>query len=376
MIRSYKFRLYPSKSQELEMKKHLWLAKSLWNELLAFVKEHYQIYGMFPTKGTMQLMAKNYGMYSQVQQNVAHKVIDAVWRMITLRKKGIDCGFPRFKSVDRMKSLHYPQNDNGFNLGNKLKVTPFGELSIVQHRKIKGDIKTLTIKREPTGKWFAIFTAEREARIRKNRGGKIGIDLGIKTLATLSNGKMIDNPHHLKEHEDKLAFLQRDMMNKKKGSANRSKARQKVALLHETVSNTRKDFLHKASKSLVSRYSKIAMEKLSAKDMSEDGLGKQINDAGWGMFANMISYKAEEAGSEIIFVDPKYTTQECSRCGVMSKKELWDRKHDCPACGLMMDRDVNAAKVILKRATAGHAGCNACGVGTLVPSVKQEANPL
>ena len=172
MIRSYKFRLYPSKSQELEMKKHLWLAKSLWNELLAFVKEHYQIYGMFPTKGTMQLMAKNYGMYSQVQQNVAHKVIDAVWRMITLRKKGIDCGFPRFKSVDRMKSLHYPQNDNGFNLGNKLKVTPFGELSIVQHRKIKGDIKTLTIKREPTGKWFAIFTAEREARIRKNRGGK------------------------------------------------------------------------------------------------------------------------------------------------------------------------------------------------------------
>ena len=201
------------------MKKHLWLAKSLWNELLAFVKEHYQIYGMFPTKGTMQLMAKNYGMYSQVQQNVAHKVIDAVWRMITLRKKGIDCGFPRFKSIDRMKSLYYPQLDKRFEMGNKLHVTPFGDLTIIQHRKIKGDIKTLTIKREPTGKWFAIFTAEREARIRKNRGGKIGIDLGIKTLATLSNGKMIDNPHHLKEHEDKLAFLQRDMMNKKKGSA-------------------------------------------------------------------------------------------------------------------------------------------------------------
>jgi len=374
MIITYKFRLYPSKLQDIEMRKHLWISKNLWNELLSFSKEQYQNYGLFPTKRTLQSMSKVTGLFSQTRQEVSHRVFESIMRVFKLRKKGIDCGFPRFKSFDRMKSLYYPQA--GFELGTKLKVTPFGELSIVKHRKIKGDIKTLSLKREPTGKWYAIFTAERDAKVKRNRGKAVGIDLGLKTFATLSNGKIVDNPRHLKEHEDKLAFLQRNLSRCKKGSNNRFKMKHRVALLHEMVANTRKDFLHKLSHSLVSRYSKIAMEKLASKEMSEDGLGKHINDAGWGMFANMIRYKAEEAGSKVIFVDPKYTTQECNRCGTLSKKELCDRRHDCPSCGLSMDRDLNAAKVILKRATAGYAGCNACGVEAIALSMNQEAHTI
>jgi len=363
MISAYKFRLYPNKIQETMMYRHLWLSKNLWNELLAFSKIHYQNYGLFPTKRTLQLMSKNYGIYSQTQRSISHRVSDSIMRVFKLRKKGIECGFPRFKSIERMKSLYYPQATQGFNLETKLKVTPFGEISIKQHRNIKGDIKTLSLKREPTGKWYAIFTAERDAKVKKNRGKAVGIDLGLKTFAILSNGKIVDNPHHLREQEDKLAFLQRNLSMCKKGSENRKKARYKVALLYEKIANTRKDFLHKLSHSLVSRYSKIAMEQLASQKMSEGVLGKHINDAGWSMFANMIRYKAEEAGSEAVFVDPKYTTQECSKCGTRSKKELCDRRHECSSCGLSMDRDLNAARVILNRATVGHIGCNVCGVG-------------
>ena len=374
MNRVYKFRIYPTKLQEIELKKHLWLSKNLWNNLLSFSKDHYQSYDLFPTKNTLQMMSKGEGMYSQTRQEVSHRVFESIMRIFKLRKKGIKCGFPRFKNIDRTKSLYYPQS--GFELNKKLSVTPFGELSIVKHRRIKGEIKTLSLKREPTGKWYAIFISEYEPKIKINKGKEIGIDLGLKSFATLSNGKIISNPKHLQKQEDKLAFLQRNLTRCKKGSHNRNKARYKVALLHEKVSNTRKDFLHKLSDKLTSRYSRIIMEDLQSKDMVENGFGKEINDTGWGMFANMIRYKAEEAGSEAVFVDPKYTTQECSKCGTRSRKTLAERTHKCPACGLKLDRDVNAAKVILKRATAGLVGCNACEVEAIASSMKQEAHTL
>ena len=274
-----------------------------------------------------------------------------------------------------MKSLVYPQA--GFSLDKKLKVTPFGKINIKKHREIKGKIKTLTLKREPSGKWFVCFCVEQEKKQpRINTGKEIGIDLGLKDFATLSNGIKINNPKHFKKWENKLAFIQRRKDRKKKGSKNRKKANLKIAQLHEKIANCRKDFLHKLSTNFVNTYSLIALEKLQSQKMAEQNFGKSINDAGWGMFANMLCYKAEEAGSKAVFVDPKYTTQECNRCGTLSKKELCDRRHNCPSCGLSMDRDLNAAKVILKRATAGYAGCNACGVGTIVPSMNQEVLTL
>jgi putative transposase len=162
--------------------------------------------------------------------------------------------------------------------------------------------------------------------------------------------------------------------------------KQRVALLHEKITNTRNDFLHKISTKLVNSYSFIALEKLQSKEMSKRipnklHLGKYITDAGWNMFANIISYKAEEAGCRVVFVDPKNTTKLCSNCGMIVEKELSERIHNCPSCGLSIDRDINAARNILIRAlligaTVGQTGSNACGDEAKALSLKQEAHIL
>ena len=363
MMKAYKFRIYPSKKQEMQMKEHLWIAKNLWNELLAYSKEHHQKIGKFPSKYELQKLVKGNGLYSQTQQTIAHKVSNSVFRVFKLKKKGVKCGFPRFKSIDGMKSLLYPQF--GFKLDKKLKVTPFGEISIKQHREIEGQIKTLTLKRESSGKWYAVFCIEQDKKGPKvpriNNGEQIGIDLGLITFATFSNGKRIKNPKHLKKYEDKLSLLQKELSKKKKGSNNRKKAKHKVAVLHERIANTRNDFLHKTSTSLVNDYSFIALEKLASKEMSEQNFGKQINDAGWNMFANMISYKAESAGCKVVFVNPRDTTKTCHICGNKRDMPLNERIYECENCGMIDDRDINASKNILKRATEGHSGGKACG---------------
>jgi putative transposase len=378
MMRAYKFRIYPSKEQEKLLNTHLWLAKNMWNELLDHCKQTYNDFGYFPTKNTLQLMVKDYGLYSQTQQEISHRVHNSVIRVFKLKKKGIKCGFPRFKSIERMKSLHYPQYEAGFWLDKKLKVTPFGEISIKKHREIKGKIKTLTLKRESSGKWFAIFCVETQKEIPKeNIGGAVGIDLGLKNLATLSNGEIIKHPHQFRKFEKGLAFIQRKFSRKKKGK-NRRKAKRKVSLIHEKIAEVRKDYLHKQANSLLSRYSFIAMEDLDIHSMAGEH-GKNIYDASWGMFTNIICYKAEEAGSRIVFVDAEGTTKMCSRCGEKTEKTLWDRVHKCPSCGLVLDRDINAARNILIKATEGHSGSNACNSleerdVAKAMSVKQEAH--
>ncbi|VVB65815.1 putative transposase [Candidatus Gugararchaeum adminiculabundum] len=373
-VRSYKFRVYPSKTQEKQMLQHLWLAKNLWNELLEHCKKMYEEFGYFPTKGTMQLMAKNCGLFSQTQQEISHRLYASVIRVFRMKQQGKICGFPRFKSFDRMKSLHYPQNGIGFHLEKKLRVNPFGEIAIKKHREINGNIKTLTLKKEASGKWFAIFCAgEPKKRPAANSGKPVGIDLGLLNFAALSTGEIIHNPRHLRRYEQKLAVFKKRFSRKKKKSRNRHRAKLKVARIYGQIANSRSDFLHKLSKRFVSDYSLIVLEKLASKEMSEQNFGKSINDAGWIMFANMLCYKAEEAGSRVVFVNPIDTTKECSSCGTKTSKSLAERIHVCSFCGLNLDRDVNAARVILKRATAGTAGSNASGNETIVSSMKEEA---
>ncbi|MBI3412884.1 MAG: transposase, partial [Candidatus Aenigmarchaeota archaeon] len=289
-MRTYKFRIYPSKKQVTQMKEHLWIEKNLWNKLLEANKKKYDETKKFLTKSEMQIMVKDSGLYSQVAQTLSHRLQNALWRMVKMRKQGKECGYPRFKNIDRVKSLNYPQA--GFKLDRKLKVTPFGELSIKKHREIDGKVKTLTLERESSGKWFATFCVEQEKKEPKiNNGEKVGIDLGLMKFAVLSDGKIITNPRHLKRHEGTLALLQKRLSKKNRGSKNRKKAKLKVARLHEKISNTRIDFLHKTSTSLVNDYSLIAFEKLASQKMAEQNFGKSINDAGWNVFANMISYK-------------------------------------------------------------------------------------
>lgn len=150
------------------------------------------------------------------------------------------------------------------------------------------------------------------------------------------------------------------------------KAKQKVARIHEKLANERRDFLHKTSSDLVRTYSLIALEELASQEMAEKNFGKSINDASWSTFANMIAYKAESAGCKVVFVDPKDTTKECSNCGAKTEKALSERTHNCPFCGLSIDRDINAALNILKRATAGMVGSNASGDERALSSLKEE----
>jgi len=372
-MRTYRFRIYPSKAQEKQMHQHLWLAKNLWNELLEHSKNTYRNFDKFPTRNSLQIMVKNTGLFSQTSQEIAHRVRGSVWRYVNLRKAGNRrAGFPRFKSMNRMHNLHYPQF--GFSLGKKLSVTPFGEIQIVQHREIKGTIKTLTIKREPSGKWFACFAVEETPTIKTSNGKpRIGVDLGLKNLATFSNGLVVKNPRHVETHQEKIVFLQRVSDKKKKGSKNRRKAKKRLAVEFEKLKNTRRDFLHKLSHNLVNSYSFIALEDLASQELAEINFGKQINDAGWGELANMLRYKAESAGCEVVFVNPKDTTKMCCICGNKMEMPLAVRTYDCLLCDNNMDRDLNAAYNILKRATVGITGSNACGDVSGKTSMKQEA---
>lgn len=374
-MRAYRFRIYPSKIQDKEMRKHLWISKELWNKLLDTTVKRYDTEKKFPNKSEFQMMVKDTGLHSQTAQGIAHRLDRALKAKIRAKKQGKVWGFPRFKSFDRMKSLYYPQS--GFWLDKKLNVAPFGEINIKKHREIEGKVKTLTIKRESSGKWFAVFCAGTKPETPKiNNGGAVGLDLGLINLATLSNGEIIKNPRQFRKFEKELAEVQRRLSKKKRGSQNRKKTRHKVAITHEKIANTRTDYLHKQANSLLSHYSLIAMEDLKIRGMAEQGHGKNIYDASWGLLTNILCYKAESAGSRVVFVDPKDTTKTCSNCGEKADLCLWDRTYNCPSCGLELDRDVNAARNILMRATQGACGSNACGDETIVSSLKQEAMTL
>ncbi len=350
-IRSWKFRIYPTKEQEKELQHYFYECKNLWNYLLDHTKTYYEKTNKFPTRKQLYVLTKKKTkLFSQVSQNVADKLVKSLKGMIAIKKKGGKVGFPRFKPIERMKSFTYPQF--GFKLNEQLLLSKIGEIQIKKHRELKGKTKTLTIKRMPSGKWFAIFTSELEVPSKHNKGPKVGIDLGIEHFGHLSNDSIIMNPRHLKKAENKLKQAQRLLSGKKKGGKNRKRAKLRVARVHEKVTNNRRDFLHKTSKKLVDSYSLIAMEDLNVKCLSKDFLAKHVLDCSWAEFSRMLHYKAEEAGSEVVLVNPAHTSQECSSCGLIRKKKLAERQHKC-SCGADIHRDLNAAKNILKRATGG-----------------------
>jgi putative transposase len=380
ITRAWKYRIYPSKSQENILYKHLHECKTLWNSLLEYTKKHHGETGRFPDRKQLYLQTKGTPIFSQVAQNVADRLAKSLKGMNARKEAGKKAGFPRFKPIERIKSFTYPQF--GFKLGGRLELSGIGSISIKKHRELQGKVKTLTIKKSPSGKWYAVFATETEMALpERKEGPKVGIDLGIEHFGYLADGEIIANPRHLLHSEEKLKEAQRQLSGKKKGSRNRRKARSRVAMAHERLANRRRDFLHKISRKLVERYSLIAMEDLDTNGLSRGFLAKHVLDCAWAEFAGMLRYKAEEAGCEVVLVNPAHTTQRCSNCGLVRKKSLAERWHSCP-CGASMHRDLNAAINILQRATAGTAGRQACGEETYthykrneqVSSMKQEAH--
>jgi putative transposase len=212
-----------------------------------------------------------------------------------------------------------------------------------------GKQKSLKIIKRASG-WHAQVLFEREIVAVSTPGPTIGIDVGLESFATLSTGEKIENPRFFRKSEKKLKRLQRKLSRKQKGSNNRRKAAKKVARHHEKIKAQRQDFAHQLSRNLVNRFGLIAIEALNVKGLAKTKLAKSILDAAWGLFFFYLTYKAEEAGKNVVKVDPRGTSQTCPSCGEIQKKVLSDRIHRCCGCGLVLDRDHAAALVILDRA--------------------------
>lgn len=352
-------------------------SRNLWNECLAFTKQFYSDFDMFPSKKTLCEFSKHNGMYAQASRAVTQRLHDSIFRMVKLRKKGLCCGFPRFKNCDRMKSIYYPQL--GFKLvGKRLRVTPFGDFAVRGFREMSGELKTLSLKREQSGKWFAVLVYDTPAvPFVPNGGPWVGVDLGLENLATLSDGKIVPNPRHADIGEELIVRRQRQLSRKKRGSRNFFKAKRRLAIAHELVVNKRSDYLHKTTRGLVGRYGLIALENLNIGGLACGLLASRIHDASWGEFVRQLKYKAVEAGCSIVEVDAKNTSQDCWACGHRQFKALSERTHRCDVCGFEVHRDLNAAKNILARVTPGFGGNNAFGNGAAVlenPMTEQAAS--
>jgi putative transposase len=365
VIRNYKFRLYPNKEQERKLLRWLETCRRIYNTALAQRKEAWEKEKRSVTRTEQQVWLKEAKkdndyfkeVHSQVAQEVLFRVERAFAGFFRRVRNGETPGYPRFKGKGRYKSLTFTQFGDGLGASfqnGKLKLSKIGLVKIKLHRDISGTVKTVTVKRDTIGKWYAVLAVETELnQPGTHPGTAAGLDVGLEKFATLSDGSAIENPRYLRKTEKRLKHAQRALSRKQKGSRNREKTRLKVAKLHTKVRNQRKDFLHKESRRLVNVYKMIAVEDLTVKNMVENHhLAKSISDAGWSEFLAMLCYKAEEAGSRVVKVNPSGTSQECSRCGTTVVKDLSVRVHRCPHCGLVLDRDVNAARNILKIALA------------------------
>ena len=236
----------------------------------------------------------------------------------------------------------------------QLRLSKIGSLKIVQHREIEGQIKTLTIRRDAElakasyGNWYACFSCETPGHPQPSNEIAVGIDVGLLHFATLSSGEHIPHPRFFNQDEKALAKAQRTLSQVEKGTPERTKRRKLVAHIHQRIANRRKDFTHQLSRKWVDQYGVIAFEHLNIPGMLHNhSLAKSISDAAWNQLVRSCMYKAADADRAVVLVDPKGTSQRCSGCGTVVVKTLSDRVHACPACGLRLDRDENAALNIL-----------------------------
>jgi putative transposase len=370
---TYKFRAYPSKEQMAILNSQMYLCKELYNHLLEKAKEHFKDTGKTFTKYNMVKWVTKFkkghpeynDVYSQVLQNVPDRLSKAYKNFFRRAKekrngKKQKVGFPRFRKF--VSSLTYPQS--GFRIERKrVELSKIGRINFVNHREIEGKIKTLSIKKTKSGEWYVTISAEKEGILPFTNGkNPIGMDLGIANYATLSDGKIYDNAEISKPQRKSLKRLQQRISRKKKGSANRKKSVLRFAKYAEHISRIREDHLHKLSHELVNSYSFIAYEELNiARMVKNHHLAKSISESSWGNFTQLLQYKAESAGCVAFGVNPKSTSKMCSGCGNIQDMPLSKRTFNCENCGMSMDRDLNAAKNILKRATEGHSGSYASG---------------
>lgn len=353
MRKTYQYRLYPTKNQQTKLNETLEECRWLYNYLLEKRKETYEQIGkgltLYGQQATFPILKQERPsldrVHSQVLQNVAVRVdlaFKAFFRRV--REHAEEPGFPRFKGKGRYDSFTFPQSGFSITHDTRVCLSKVGSVKMVYHRPIKGKVKTCTIRRSSTGKWYVSFSVECEPERLPKCQEQVGIDIGLKTFATLSDETEIENPRFFRKEEKALAKVQRKHSKLAKGTPERRKHRKAVARVHERVAWRRENFTHQESRKIVNTFGVICVEDLSVNRMVHNHcLAKSIADASWSAFFGQLFAKAEEAGRTCIKVNPAYTSQTCSRCGHRQKMPLNVRVFVCPCCHVQCDRDLNAA---------------------------------
>jgi len=316
-VLSYRFRLYPSKTAQKALNRQLELCRWLYNRLLSelnLAREKGIGLSMFDLNNLIPDL-KRYEkpelkkVYSKTLQMVAQQLWYNICTLAGLKRNGKRIGKLRFKGSGWFKTLNY--NQSGFKLENgKLVLSKVGKIPIKLHRKIRGEVKGVIIKRERSGRWYAIFQVEDEPEPLPRTGKTVGIDVGIKHFLTDTEGRQVENPRFYERSLERIRVRQRQLSKKQKGSAGRRKARIKLARAYERLVNQRNDFLHKLSRFYVNGYDMIAVEDLNIAGMARNrNLARKILDASWGRFRQMLSYKAGRAGRTVVGVNPRGTSQ-------------------------------------------------------------------
>lgn len=368
MRKTYKYRLYPKKSQKTLLNKQLELCRWIYNESLALKKKLWE-----KNKVSLSLYDLNKkltqwkiekpelkGVHSQVLQKVQERIDFAYKAFFRRCKSGEKPGHPRFKGKNQVNSICFKQT--GFSLDETaklLKISKIGDIKVNYHRKVTGDIKTASIIRSPTGKYYVCFSIECEKVDLPTTGKIAGCDLGCKTLVTLSDGSKVENPKFLKQSEKRLAKHQKrkdEAKNAKNWSVFKKK-KKIVAHIHEKILNQREDYAFQTANRLVRKYDKLFFENLSIDSMNSFApVNKTIRDAAWGSLVQKVKFKAENAGKEVVLVNPAFTSKTCSRCKTVHEDFGLDKEFmDC-SCGNKLQRDLNAAINIL---TLGLQSCSA-----------------
>ena len=362
IVLSYKYRLLPTRAQHRALERILEDQRQLYNAALQERIDCYRKTGGGRTYiDQCKAVTEGGGACPAAAETPANlqrwtlKRLDDAYKAFfrRLKKRDGKAGFPRFRGRGRFNSFGFNEFSGIRFDGRRIRFNglPSG-LRVHMHRAMpNGRPLSCTFTRDGKG-WSVSFQVRVPCAEKRQSVRSIGIDVGLTSLATLSDGTAFPNPRHAKRAERELRRRQRALARCKRGSNRRNKVRAQVARLHRKVADTRSTHLHQVSADLVRRFDLIAVEKLNVKGMARGMLAKSVHDASWGRLRQFIAYKAEKAGVQLIEVDPRHTSQTCPGCGRVAAKTLAQRTHECD-CGCCLDRDHAAARVILGKAAIG-----------------------
>jgi len=359
MRKTFEYRLLPTRAQADAMTAMLRTHCRLYNAALEHRRTAYRVAGasvnyaqqsaeLKPIRREDPFVARTNFSSCQATLRRLDRAFQAFFRRL---KAGETPGYPRFKAASRFKTVEYPSIGDGCAFSEDERRVYFqhiGRIKVKLHRPLEGVPKTLSFARKADG-WYVLVSCDLgELTVEPSANPPVGIDLGLISFIATSDGETVGAPKPYRTAQAKLRRAQRHLARCKRGSNRRKKAVQRVAKQHQHVANVRKDFHHKTARTLVNTHGLIAVEALNIRGIARSRLAKSTHDAGWAQFLAILTHKAASAGVQVVTVDPRNTSQACSDCGSLVPKNLSVRLHVCPHCGFAADRDVNAAKNILR----------------------------